>query len=168
MSKHATRDDRLRIHSLSAAGFTNKQIGEEVGYSEQRVSYLLRAPVSPRKRKGRPPIFDDAKRQRLADFVTASPENRQMEYFRIPPEVALNACERTIRKALDMENLHRQVQRRKPFLSKINCQKHLLFAQVYEHWDVEDWHEILFTDESSMQCLDKYFFIYSIKKFFRL
>jgi hypothetical protein len=132
MSKHATRDDRLRIHSLSAAGFTNKQIGEKVGFSEQRVSYLLRAPVSPRKRKEWLPIFDNAKRRRLVDFVTASPENRQMEYFRIPPEVALNACERTIRKALGTEGLHRRVQRRKPFSSKTNRQKRLLFAQCYE------------------------------------
>jgi hypothetical protein len=133
MSKHATRDDCLQIHSLSAASFTNKQIGEEVGYSEQRVSYLLCAPVSPRKRKGRQLIFDDAKCQRLADFVAASPENRQMEYFRIPPRVTLNACKRTIWKALDMEGLHRRVQWQKPFLSKINRQKFLLFAQVYEH-----------------------------------
>jgi hypothetical protein len=92
---HATWDDRLRIHSLHAASFKNKKIAEKVGYSEQRVSYLLKTPVFPQKRKGQPPIFNNAERQRLVEFITASPENRQLEYCRFPPEVSLNACERT-------------------------------------------------------------------------
>jgi hypothetical protein len=81
MSKHVTRDDLPRIHSLSAAGFTNKQRGEKLGFSEQRVSYSLRAPAFPRNRGGGPPISDDAKLRWLVDSAMASPENRLLEYF---------------------------------------------------------------------------------------
>lgn len=39
------------------------------------------------------------------------------------------------------------------FLSKLNHQKHLLLAQCFKHWEVEDWHTVYLTDESSMQHL---------------
>jgi tRNA U38,U39,U40 pseudouridine synthase TruA len=156
MSKQASRDDHLKIHALASAGLKNKQIAEQMGYSKQRVPYLRKAPVSPRKRKGRPPIFDEAKRQKLVNFVTASPENRQLEYFRFPPEVSVDACERIIRRALGTKDFHRYVQCQKPYLSKVNREKRLLFAECYEEWEVEDWYKVLFTDESFMQCLGKF------------
>jgi hypothetical protein len=141
--RQATRDKRLQIHTLASMGVPAKDIAEQMTFTESRVYYLLRALVTPRKRKGRPEMFDDTKRQRLVDFVTASSENRQMEYFRLPVEVILHACERTIRKALGMEGYHRRVQRRKPYLSVVNKAKRLLFVEYYSDWDVEEWHEVL-------------------------
>lgn len=159
----ATRDERLQIHTLAREGKPVKEIAEQFSFTPYRVYYILKQPVTPRKRKGRPPIFDAEKRQQLVQHVTASSENRQTEYFRLPPEVSLHASERTIRRALGLEGFHRRVMRRKPYLSKKNREKRLLFAQCYADWDVEDWHEVLWTDESSMQCLglstQVYFFI---------
>jgi transcriptional regulator len=77
MSKQAGQDDCLKMHVLASAGLKNKHIAEQMGRSEQQVSYLRKALVSLRKRRGRPPIFDKAKCQISVDFVTASPKNRQ-------------------------------------------------------------------------------------------
>jgi hypothetical protein len=134
-----------------------KDIAEKMSFTPERVYYMLKCPVSPRKRKGRPPIFDAAKRQRLVEFVFKSPENRQMAYFQLPPHISHYACKCTVRKALGMEEYHRRVARQKPYPSAANHAKRLLFAQCYADWDVEDWHAVFWTDESSMQCLGTVF-----------
>ncbi len=152
-NKHATRDERLQVHTLAGMHMAVKDIAAKMSFTPERVYYILKCPISPRKRKGRPPIFDQEKRQRLVEFVVQSPENRQMAYFELPPHVSLHACERTIRKALGTEGYHRRVARRKPYLSAANRAKRLFFAESYKEWDVEDWHRIFWTDESSMQCL---------------
>jgi hypothetical protein len=81
---------------LHGAGFDNKKIAEVVGYREQRVSYLLKTLVFPQKRKGHLPVLDSAKWQKLVDFIIASPESRQLKYFRSPLKVSRNAYKCTI------------------------------------------------------------------------
>ncbi len=155
-TKHATRDKRLQVHTLAGMEMAVKDIAAKMSFTTDRVYYILKCPVSPRKRKGRPPIFDEAKRQRLVEFVVQLPENRQMAYFQLPLHVSHHAYERTIRKALSTEGHHQRVARRKPYLSAVNRAKRLLFAQCYKDQDIEDWHAIFWTDESSMQCLGNF------------
>ncbi len=145
------------MHTLAGMHMVVKDIAAKMSFTPERVYYILKCPVSPRKRKGRPPIFDKEKRQHLVKLIVESPENPQMAYFQLPLHVSLHACERTIRRALGTEGYHRRVARRKPYLSATNRAKRLLFAECYSDWDVEDWHAIFWTDESSMQWLGIYF-----------
>ncbi len=63
LTKHATRDERLQVHTLAGMHMAVKDIAEKMSFTPECVYYILKCPVSPRKRKGRPPIFDAAKCQ---------------------------------------------------------------------------------------------------------
>jgi hypothetical protein len=79
MTKHATCNKRLEKHTFAKAGRNQGKIAAELSWNQQSVSYLINRNVTPGKRKGCP-LFDQAKQQRLVDFVTKSLENGPSEY----------------------------------------------------------------------------------------
>ncbi len=74
-TKHATRDEHLQVHTLSGMHMAVKDIAEKMFFTPERVYHILKCPISPRKRKGHPPIFNAAKCQILVKIVVESPEN---------------------------------------------------------------------------------------------
>lgn len=59
-------------------------------------------------------------------------------------QVSVSTVKRTLRDA----GVHGRIARRKPFLSRGNQKKRLQFALERQHWTVEDWSKVVFSDES--------------------
>ncbi len=74
-TKHTTRDERLQVHALAGMLLAVNDIAAKMSFTPERDLYILKCPISPCKRKGRPPNFDKEKRLRLVAFVVESPEN---------------------------------------------------------------------------------------------
>jgi transposase len=54
----------------------------------------------------------------------------------------------TIRKRLATCGLKAYVRRKKPFLSPAHKERRFQWAKAHQHWSVEDWMAVMFTDES--------------------
>ena len=72
------------------------------------------------------------------------------------PELLEGVSERTIQHRLQKElELPSQKPAVKPLLTKQMTKKRQDFARKYKHWTKEDWHKVLWSDESKFLCVRK-------------
>ena len=74
MPEHATARERFAVHQMYKVGLSAEIIADSFGWKHKRRVYsILNQPVTPRKRKGRPPLLDTPKRKRLVDMLDNEP-----------------------------------------------------------------------------------------------
>ena len=56
----------------------------------------------------------------------------------------------TVRRALCRFDLSAQVKEKKPQLSRKNIKDPLEFAMTHQHWTIDDWSRVIFSDESKI------------------
>ena len=57
----------------------------------------------------------------------------------------------TIKRRLQKANLHGRVAIRKPYLRKGNRQKRFRWVQFHKNWTMDEWKQVLWTDESKFE-----------------
>ena len=58
----------------------------------------------------------------------------------------------TIRRSLKSRGLIGRVAAAKPLLRKANIKKRLAWARQHKDWSLNDWYQVLFTDETKSEC----------------
>ena len=93
---------------MNRMGKIQKEIAVHTGFSQQRISYLLRCPVTPRKKRGRPVKIITPERKLLVDFIKSSAATRRLPVQALAVEfgTGLQGC--AIRTALEKENMGRR------------------------------------------------------------
>lgn len=94
--------------------------------------------------RGRPRITDPILDTAIYD---ASQENPFMTAVDIQENVAPECSIHTVRKRLKEKGLKCRIPARKPFLKPIHIEKRLAFAANHIDWTVDDWHNVVFSDE---------------------
>ncbi len=89
-------------------------------------------------------------RRRLIDFVVSSAKARLLIYAELAHETYLICSADTIRRTLNAESFRRRISAPKLFLSAINQRKRLEYAQAHQYWDLVDWYNVIWTDESAI------------------
>ena len=56
----------------------------------------------------------------------------------------------TVMCTLVRAGLHSQQKVKKPHISAKNVKAHLEFARIHQHWTVEDWGRVVFSNESKI------------------
>ncbi|RDW71804.1 hypothetical protein BP5796_07838 [Coleophoma crateriformis] len=115
-----TRDQRLRIQTLFFdAHWSRADIVLQTGYSYNQVCYALRNRLTPQKRKtGRKALLNTPQRKRLIEWVTASQENAETPWKKIPALLGFDCGEKAIRTAFKKEGFVRRLSREKSPLSE--------------------------------------------------
>ncbi|KAH7984564.1 hypothetical protein HPB52_022285 [Rhipicephalus sanguineus] len=72
-----------------------------------------------------------------------------MTAMEIRNDLGLVASTQVVRERLHVGGLRSRVAATKPFVSSENSVKRLLFAQEHRSWTVEEWQNVIFTDEST-------------------
>ena len=150
-SKNLTRDQRVAIQTLRRHGLSQQAIARELGITLRQVQYSCqRGTVLDAKVPGRPPVLNEMQVDELENYVRSSREGRFMSFLELSmyPFSHWNVGEKAIRNALIRRGYSRCISQRKPPLNDINRRKRLLFAQTHLSWTVEQWSQILWTDES--------------------
>ncbi|CEG82532.1 hypothetical protein RMATCC62417_16591 [Rhizopus microsporus] len=104
--------------------------------------------VETKRSSERPPIFNDRKRRELGRVVRA---NRRAALKEIRQLISTNACKDTIRKELKKLGYVSRVAVKKSLLSEKKRKARYIFAKNHEHWTVDDWRKVIWTDESSFE-----------------
>ena len=151
--KELTRDERLRIQTLYFdAGWTRAQICLQLNLSYKAVCSAILHRLTPQKKNsGRRVFLNTPQRRKLIEWVTASKENRETPWVAIPSILGWDCGEKAIRTAFKREGYVRRVSRKKPPLSEENRKLRLAWAEEHENWTVEQWFEILWSDETWAQ-----------------
>lgn len=84
-----------------------------------------------------------------AALVLAAETNPFMTAGQVRDAVGLDVSEELVRKRLLEEGLKNRSAAQKPLLSDTAKAKRLDFAQAHLHWTADDWHNVVFTDEST-------------------
>lgn len=150
--------DRAKIVNLRKSGMKIKEIAIAIPCSTSTVSYTIKKydsfkqleTISGRGRKNLMNKCDEhylkilCIRDRRKTVPQLTNEFNMMKGNKI--------SETTIRRVLQFKlNLHGRVACRKPFLRPQNVRKRLQFAREHLNWSLEQWHQVLWTDESKFE-----------------
>ena len=108
MAKHATDRERAEIHALARVGKTQKEIASIIGFKQTRISYLLKQPVTPRKRRNRPVLFNTPQQKPLIDFIKANPTKQWLSISALALQFGAGITGLAINLALALENMGRR------------------------------------------------------------
>jgi len=151
-SSHSTRDERKDIRLLHEIGWSYRQSREHLPFhpTYDQIKYACKpsSSATPKKKSGRPLILSQAQVEELVLFVCASSKNRRMSFTQLAEVMDFGVKRHAIRSALLREGFHRRLAMRKPPISEKNQQIRLEWAREHVKWTMDQWYQILWTDET--------------------
>jgi hypothetical protein len=91
----------------------------------------------------------------LIDFIITDCSTRFMSLFEIPFARGWDVPEGCIRDTLRRQGFNRRHARVKLYLNEKHRRERLKWARKRLYWDIPKWRSFLWTEETSMQCLDQ-------------
>lgn len=82
-TNQTTRDQRLQVQILRAAGLSYSQVHEQLGLTLRQISYAVNHRVTPQKRKGRPSTLAQEEVNDIITWTCASKANRRTSWMTI-------------------------------------------------------------------------------------
>ena len=125
---------RTIVRSLCRKGYSYSQIKALTGLERSIIQGIVKAPSSRMIRKGlatKKPVLKQADIKRIFRFVSKSWANRIKSWARIKAELHLEASMTTIRQVMRKYRYRRYVVCRRPFISKKQAAKRLVFTLKY-------------------------------------
>jgi transposase len=99
-------------------------------------------------RSGRPPLLDDRDSRRLTQIVK---KNRKVTLTDIHGILGVEASKRTLQRRLLKLDLKSRIAIKKPFISKINARRRVMWCRSRRNWTVKEWKRVIWSDECSIQ-----------------
>lgn len=154
--KRLNDEIRNNIVSLLDAGLSSRQIEVQMGVSRRTID-VLRAQVRPNIQKsigGRPAKLTEAnKRWIVRNIMSGRSDNATQLSQRLTNEANISVSTETIRRTLRQAGLKASVKPKKPRLLPRHIKDRLEFAIRYEHWTVDDWKRVVWSDETKINRL---------------
>ncbi len=153
-TQESTRDQKLQIQTLYyTAGWSITDISLQFPrLTRRQLDYALQTRPTPQKPRhcGRHTLITPHHRKQLIDWVTTDAHTRDIPWKELPTYLGWQEwCgEKAIRRAFKLEGYVRGVRRRKPPISEKNQRLRLAWAYEHEHWTLEQWDTILWSDET--------------------
>jgi transposase len=150
---YVSNDIRHMIVGMQKAGMSVSEIGNIVGRPKSTISRILKrfrisGSVLPASRSGRPQNMSDRDRRKLHRDLSS---NRRAPLAELCSNVTSSVGMSTLRKELHELGVNSCIAVKKPFLSDIHKAKRLAFANEHLHWTIDDWSNVIWTDESSFE-----------------
>jgi len=145
-----TTEEKARIVGMRDAGLKGMQIARELGHPPSTIYTVLSTydkfgTVEPRKPSGRPPKLSDRDRRHLNRLIA---KNRKAPLAEITNMMDIEVGERTVARTVHKLGYQARVAAGKLFLNSKHVSKRLEFALLHQHWTIEDWKRVIWTDES--------------------
>lgn len=153
-TKEICADERGIILKLRNEGKSLREIAKTMGRSHSSIQYVIKnfqstGSILSKARTGRPSKLTEREKRTILASVKENPRitaSKISENLR--ESFSKHIHEDTVRKILKKNDYHGRVARRKPYISDINRQKRMDFANEYIKMAPEFWEKVLFSDES--------------------
>ena len=104
-----------------------------------------------KKPAGRPKKLSKASERRLVQAVETGVCSDAVSAHKSLPTASRNVISRkTIARTLQRHGLRAHIKQKKPMLTARHRKLRLAFARAHQHWTVEDWKKVWFSDETKL------------------
>lgn len=147
---------RAQIIALRSQGFTERHISNALSVSKTAthqaiVRHAALGNFASKKRSGRPRVTTVQTDRLVRRVVVKDPTSSAVAIQSVLPPDALVSV-RTIQRRLASEfNLRAYRPASKPMRSTKNVRDRLIFCNRYKTWTSEDWHKVMFSDETMVR-----------------
>lgn len=149
---HLSDSEIAKILTLDHSGLSTRAIASEVARGRSTVSRILQtfdyktfnARDRTRIHKRKTTEYQDRILTRTAKA------NDDQAYRDIIYMSGINVSRNTLRRRLKEIGLYSRIRRQKPVLKPSHKAARLRWARKYQHWTVEDWKRVIWSDESSI------------------
>ena len=151
--KPITTSQRTNIISLSSSGLSIRKIASQLGLGKSTVAQVLQdiQLEAPRLSGGHPSKLSSTnKRAIVQKIITGKAKNAVQATQFINSIISTPVCSQTVRNTLKEASLKAVVKKKKPLLSKGHQKRRLAFALKYQHWTIDDWKRVLWSDETKI------------------
>ena len=151
--KSISSAQRANIISLASLDISCRKISSQTGLGKSTVARVLQE-IQPGKENshgGRPSKLSPTnKRAIVQQVLTGKADNAVQAAHFINSIIDTPVCSQTVRNTLKEASLKAVVKKKKPLLSAGHRKKRLAFALKYQHWTVEDWKRVMWSDETKI------------------
>jgi transposase len=146
--------DRVRIIARRERGDTFQAITDEFGINIKTVQAIIAKwnkyhTIQDLDKIGRPPKLDDRTRRHLVRMIENGEASTATQLAQMATtQLNTRVSPRTARRMLHQEGFKALHVIPKPLLSAEHMQKRLEFAQAHTHWTVDNWKQVIFSDET--------------------
>ena len=154
--KPISEETRNSILSLLDTGLSSRQIEAQLGVGRSTVNKVrleFRQDVH-KSQGGRPAKLTTIDKRWLVRTVTSGKANNAVQLTReLQQSTDVEASTCTVHRALKEAGLKAVVKQAKPRLLPRHIRARLDFALRYQHWTVEDWKRVVWSDETKINRL---------------
>lgn len=151
--KAISEQRRKDIEAMLLQGVSTRQIHKALGISQAMVMKVKKAANIMRSAPnlGRPKIFGDRERRAIVREVTVQGPKTAAEVAKeLRNDTGLKFCDNTVRQVLYSSGLSGKVKQKKPKLAPRHVRARIEFARRHQHWTIDDWKRVIFSDESKI------------------
>ena len=141
-----------RILSLLRAQGSTRTIARRTGVSQMTVSRLKKSHLStlPPLARGRPCILSANTLRQINRNVLKGVQTTGRDVYRYLQQKGVQISYRATMDNLRKIGIQARKKAKKPFLSKAHKQARLRWAKAHQHWTVDDWRRVIFSDETKI------------------
>lgn len=142
--------DKNNILSLLSHGLSTRKIASQTGISKSKVA-LVAQEAGPNKENnpgGRPKKLSPHDQRAVSSLMQPGKASNATQATRHMNNILSDPVStQTIRNTLHNDNYKAYTKPKRPKLTVAQKRARLKFAQKYEHWTVEDWKRVIWSDE---------------------
>lgn len=148
-----TQEKKDKIIYLLNQGLSHREIARQCNVSTSSVSQVRqKSSLTITKNKGgrRKKLTPRESRYIMRQIASGRVSSARNMVPVMNEELNIICSERTIRRALNNEGMIAFKRRKKPKISAINRRKRRLFAEAHQHWTIDDWKRVVWSDETKI------------------
>jgi len=134
-------------------GLSERAIAARVDVSNGTVNKIVQSflPSHSKPKAGRPALLTSREKTFCVHKITRGrKENAVQVSLSLEEELGVRASPSTVRRALKEAGLCATEKPKKPLLSEANRRKRLAFAKRHQHWTIDDWRRVVWSDETKI------------------
>lgn len=151
-----SRSEHLKILHHIDSGKNARQIASITRYHHSTISKIwsIHRPHVPKSRGGRPPTLTPQDlRHAIRLIISRKVDNCVQVAHSLRTITGKSFSPETIRLRLKAQGLKAVVKKKRPLLSKVHWRARLDWAIAHQHWTLEDWKRVVWSDETKVNRL---------------
>jgi transposase len=138
---------------LSSSGLSTRQIASKTGLSRATIARVIKKHIPNKEniKMGCPSKLTPHDKRAIVHCILSGEASNAVQATKfINSIIPSTVSTQTVRNTLKAANLKAVTKKKKPLLSPAHRKRRLAFALKHQHWTVEDWKRVIWSDETKI------------------